>query len=118
PVQKVDRTQKKPTAITNSTTPTLMPTRMAFMVALSRMPMTRITVQTRMMTTAGKLKKASCVKGSLHHCDGTWAPLPNRAIRNSLKYFDHDDATQPQAMAYSRMRSQPMIQANISPRVA
>jgi hypothetical protein len=35
-----------------------------------------------------------------------------------LKYFDHDAATVAQLMAYSRIRSQPMIQANSSPRVA
>ncbi len=39
-------------------------------------------------------------------------------ISKLLKYPDHPDATVATPMAYSRIRSQPIIQAMSSPRVA
>src|SRR5206468_10849929 len=47
-----------PTAITKRTTPTLVATRIALVVALSRMPITKTMVDSAMMTTAGKLNQA------------------------------------------------------------
>ena len=38
--------------------------------------------------------------------------------RSSMKWFDHPDDTVLAPMAYSSVRSQPMIQAKISPKVA
>ena len=46
---------------------------------------------------------------------GTFKPV---ICRMSWKFFDHPWATVMDATAYSRIRSQPMIQAIISPSVA
>ena len=43
---------------------------------------------------------------------------PKQTSVSLLKYSDHADATVAQLIAYSRMRSQPMIQASNSPSVA
>src|SRR5262245_22308220 len=107
--------------MTNKTTPTLMTTRTALVVALSRMPITRMTVTRSMMATAGKLKSAPLVgseNGSLAIASGTLRALLETSSSSLLRYLDQDDATTPQAMAYSKIRSQPMIQANNSPSVA
>ncbi len=41
-----------------------------------------------------------------------------KIFRNSTKLFDHPELTVLAPIAYSRVRSQPMIQAKISPNVA
>ncbi len=106
-----------PTPITNRTTPTFVMTSTALVVALSRMPMTRMTVEAAMMSTAGKLNQApSLENGSEARKSGTWGMCT--AFRKTLKYFVQSAARTPQLMAYSRIRSQPMIQANSSPSVA
>src|SRR5205823_14035461 len=120
-VQFAGLTKKTPTTMTNSTTPTLVMTSTAFVVALSRIPMTRTTVTKSMMATAGKLNSAPLVgseKGSDAITSGILIALPDTNSRSLLRYLDQDEATTPQAMAYSRIKSQPMIQANSSPRVA
>ena len=120
-VQFAGLTKKIPTTMTNSTTATLVMTSTAFVVALSRMPITRTTVTKSMMPTAGRLNSAPLVgseKGSEAITSGTLMALFDKSSSNLLRYLDHDDATTPQAMAYSKIRSQPMIQANSSPRVA
>src|SRR5207247_2554067 len=71
PVQLAGLMKKMPTPITNSTTPTLTPTSTALVVALSRMPMTRITVTIKVMSRAGRFSQAPLVeKGSLHRNGG------------------------------------------------
>src|SRR5215510_4839985 len=106
-----------PRITTNTTTPVLMSTSTVFDAALSRMPMTRTVVTTSRITTAGKLNQAPVmVKGSLERYQGT--SQPKQTSVNLLKYSDHAEATVAQLIAYSRMRSQPMIQAKTSPRVA
>src|SRR5438067_274121 len=99
PVQSM---KTRPTPITNSTTPTLTPTRTALVVALSRMPMTRMMVTTTVMSRAGKFSHPPDVNGSLHRYSGTFQEKVT--YNSSLRYFDHDEATQAQAMAYSRIR--------------
>src|SRR5438105_3690407 len=108
---------QQPTAMTNRTTPTLIATSKAFVVTLSRMPSTRTMVTAAITRTAGKLSQApSIVNGSLDSCGGTCQR--KKTSRNSLKYLVQSAATTPQLMAYSRIKSQPMIQAKNSPRVA
>src|SRR5262249_1003365 len=103
--------------MTKRTTPTLTATRMALVVALSRMPMTRMAVTASVMRSAGRFNQASGVEnGSADRYSGMRTPAT--MVSSSLRYFDQEEATQAQAMAYSRTRSQPMIQANNSPRVA
>ena len=89
-----------------------------FDVALSRMPMTRTTVQISKITTAGRFIQPgfSEAKGSLLRTSGNRQPMMSSV--NLLKYFDHDDATVAALIAYSRIKSQPMIQASNSPSVA
>src|ERR1700687_6045582 len=87
--------------------------------ALSRMPITRTIVTKSRITTAGRLIQApASEKGSLDRYQGTCHWAPNSTSSSLLKYSDHADATVAQLMAYSRIRSHPMIQAKISPRVA
>src|SRR5579883_557262 len=105
-----------PARMTNKTTPSLTPTKMELVVALSRMPRTRITVTTSVMNSDGKLNQPPAWEnGSLQSWAGSC--VLKRVFSNSLRYFDHDEATQEQAIAYSRTRFQPMIQANNSPSV-
>src|SRR5262249_11525949 len=106
-----------PTPITKRTTKTLTPTRTALVVALSRIPMTRMIVTKMVMAAAGRLNQVMpCeVNGSEQRNAGTLHP--KKTSRNLLKYFDQEAATQAQAMAYSRIKSQPMIQASNSPNV-
>src|SRR5205814_8436423 len=88
----------KPTTMTNSTTATLVMTSTAFVVALSRMPMTRTTVTKSMMATAGRLNKAPLVgseKGSLAITSGILMALPDTNSRSLLRYLDQDEATTP-----------------------
>src|ERR1051326_7131770 len=103
--------------MTKRTTPSFSNTRAVFDAALSRMPITRTVVHKNRMTTAGRLNQAPVLEnGSLHRNEGT--SRPNQTSRNLLKYFDHDAATVAALIAYSRIKSQPMIQANSSPSVA
>src|SRR5438132_14302631 len=111
PVQLLVFTKAMPTMMTNNTTPTLTITRTALVVALSRMPMTRITVTTSVMSMAGRFKyEVGSLKGSEHKYDGISGMC--KTTRSLLRYCDQPAATTAQAIAYSRMRSQPMIQAN------
>src|SRR5580658_9644381 len=117
PVQLVGFTYHQPTTITKRTTPTLVATRTAFVAALSRMPITNTQVVSAMITTAGRLNQP---EGSEN---GVVESLSGMCHRNStssqtLKYLVQSAASTPQLMAYSRTRSQPMIQASNSPSVA
>src|SRR6516225_1017940 len=106
-----------PSATTNNTTPTLRSTSTVFDAALSRMPITSTPVTRSRIATAGKLNQAPVLeKGSLLRYQGT--SQLRQILVSLLKYSDHADATVAQLIAYSRMRSQPMIQASNSPRVA
>src|SRR5206468_4098464 len=106
-----------PTAITKRTTPTLVATRMALVVALSRIPITKTMVLRAMMITAGKLNNAPfVVNGSEESHSGIrqW----KSTSRKTLRYLVQSAARTPQLIAYSRTKSQPMIQAKSSPKVA
>src|SRR5262245_5474507 len=97
----------------------------------SLMPMTRTQVTRAVMTTAGRLQTIGvpkmwgaesknpsvreAVTRSVRSQAGIWMPNP---LRSSTKYPDHDTATATLPIAYSMMRSQPMIQAMNSPSVA
>ena len=73
PVQLAGSMKNMPTPMTNSTTPTLTPTSTALVVALSRMPMTRMTVTARVMSRAGRFNHAPGVEnGSLQRNAGTF----------------------------------------------
>src|SRR5262245_61643087 len=112
-------TYPTPIAITNNTTPSLISTINVLNAALSRIPITKITVTMARMQTAGRFMNAlACENGSWHQRSGTTQDSPKQTRKNSLKYFDHDAATVAQLMAYSRIKSQPMIQASNSPSVA
>ena len=92
-----------------------------FALALSFTPRTRIHVSARMTSNAGTLKKLPvnwppAIIGS----DKLLRQMERRTAhpRMSLKYAENPTATAMFETAYSRIRSQPMIQAKISPSVA
>src|SRR2546421_158287 len=111
PVQLFGLTYQMPTAMTNRTTPTLMITRTALVVALSRMPMTSTAVARAMMMTAGRLNQAPSTeeKVSLDRNSGTIHRGPKKTLRKTLKYLVQSDASTAQLMAYSRTRAQPVL---------
>ena len=99
---------------------TLMSTMTLFVSALSRTPRTRITVSTSSTTRAGRLNQLPvnsppAIIGPASAL-GRWNP--NMLSSTSFKYAEKPTATAMFETAYSRMRSQPMIQAKISPSVA
>ena len=110
--------------MTTPTTNSLNPTMMLLIRVDSLVP--NISSAVRMMTikTAGRLQIAVASVPSASftawpvasaHWGGMWMPkLPSRLT----KYPDQPTATVDAPMAYSRIRSQPMIQAKISPTVA
>src|ERR1700692_4180263 len=101
-----------PTPITTTkiTTPTLINTNIVLDMALSRMPITKTAVTAKRINTAGRFMMAFGVEnGSLLRNSGT---CQLKIINmNSLKYSVQAEATVAPLMAYSRTRSQPMIQA-------
>ena len=86
-----------------------------FVRALSRTPRTRTNVIARTMNTAGRLNTppsdgdAEIACGSLK---------PKAASKNALRLPPQPTATAATDTPYSRIRSQPMIHATSSPRVA
>ena len=108
----------------SSTTATFTNTITLLTFADSLMPMTRSVVMIAMMMTAGRLKTAVMVEPSARvttvpraadSAGGTMIPM---SLRNETTYPDHPIATVTAPSAYSSTRSQPMIQAKISPSVA
>ena len=100
-------------AMKKSTAAILMATITALKRALSRTPMTSSVVIMSTMITAGTLMMPAGGATDIH-C-GRLMPNPAR-IR--WKYPLQPIATVIDPTAYSRIRSQPIIQAKISPRVA
>src|ERR1041385_1254050 len=117
--------------MTMATMTSLIATMAALNVALSRMPFTRTTVRMNVMRTAGRSKYEPVetmpvvlqspprlmhkLNGAVETAGGTLKP--NSGV-NSWKCADQPCATVAEPTAYSRTRSQPMIQANSSPSVA
>src|SRR6516164_5608792 len=115
--QFCDSTYPTPNTITKTTTPSFRSTKAVFDAALSRMPMTRIPVHKPRISTAGKFNHAPGVEnGSFDNSGGTGGRCST--LSRALKYLVHEAATVAALIAYSRIRSQPMIQAKISPSVA
>lgn len=90
----------------------------------SLVPMISMIVSTATMNTAGRLKSACAVVPS-----ASFTSVPGGAVRVAgmvmptfssrlSAYLPQPTATVAAPIAYSRMRSQPMIQAKISPSVA
>ena len=93
-----------------------MATMTALNLALSRTPITSTTVMTQTISTAGRLMIApGAAAGAALIQTGSVMPKP---ARMRWKYPLHPIATVIDPTAYSRIRSQPIIQAKISPRVA
>ena len=108
----------------SSTTASFTKTMTLLTFADSLMPMTSSVVMIAMMMTAGRLKTAVMVDPSARvtavpraadSAGGTVIPM---SLRNETTYPDHPIATVTAPSAYSSTRSQPMIQATISPSVA
>src|SRR6266705_2542265 len=111
-------------AMNSTTTASLMKTITLLVVADSLMPMTSSVVTRAMITTAGRLNTAvmlvpsgqrTTVPRAADSAHGTSRPI---SCRNDTTYPDQPIATVTAPSAYSRTRSQPMIQAKISPSVA
>src|SRR5262249_58767963 len=118
PVQLAGLMYQTPTAITNTTTPTLVITSKALVVALSRMPITRTHVAGAMRVTAGRLNQAPSTEENVSADRYSGTRQRKKTSRKTLKYLVQSDASTAQLIAYSRIRSQPMIQASSSPNVA
>src|SRR5690554_2729104 len=105
-----------PTARKTTIVMILTNTMAALIRMLSRIPMINNPISTRMMPMAGKFTNpGSGAKGPLVSVAGKPRPI---AVNALLKYPDHPFATAATATPYSRIRSQPMIQASSSPNAA
>ncbi len=111
PVPKFANATTRKKISTTSLTTTI--TRLAR--ALSDTPRTSSNVMARTMKTAGRLMMPPS-SGDLAIASGR--ATPNAASRNALRFPPQPIAMPATDTPYSRMRSQPMIQATISPRVA
>src|SRR5271154_2933283 len=104
----------------NKMAPILISTITVLAPALSFTPRTSSTVTPMVMIRAGKSNQpAGCPgagTGGKAHWGGKWNP--NRLSNRSCKYAEKPTATDMLETAYSRIKSQPMIQATISPRIA
>src|SRR2546427_12796116 len=113
-----------PPRITIITTPTLTITIAELTFADSLTPITIKTVTASVINTAGRLKIASGLHpGALMRVHGAAASdfgivTPTKSWRNAVKWPDQPTATVAAPSAYSRIKSQPMIQAMNSPSVA
>ncbi len=94
---------------------TLITTRTAFSVALSRVPSSKSPVTTAMMNTAGRLISPPSTCGPTLSAVGRSIPSP---VRNPTAYPDHPTATADTTSEYSRIRLHPTIQATSSPSTA
>src|SRR5580658_635801 len=100
--------------------PILMSTMVVFASALSLTPRTSTTVTSSVMSSAGMLNMPAGPPaagiGGYANCCGKCQP--SRLSHRSCIYAENPTATDILETAYSKMRSQPMIQATISPRMA
>jgi hypothetical protein len=103
------------TTMKNSSTVSLTTTITRFTRALSVTPRTSRSVMARTTTTAGRLKMPPS-SGEVAIASGR--AKPNAASRNAFRFPPQPTAIAATDTPYSRIRSQPMIQATISPRVA
>src|SRR5258708_1211182 len=101
-------TYDAPAMMNTTSTTDLTSTSTVLMSADSLMPITRSAATSRTMNAAGRLAGAAASPG------GTVTP---RSRMRLTKYPDQPTATVDTLSAYSRIRSQPMIQANSSPAV-
>ena len=92
----------------------LIATIAALVRALFFVPRTRSRERHRTMPTAGRLIIPPSVPGGLRKAGGRYNPMERRS---APRYPDQPIATAETARPYSRMRSQPMIHAQISPSV-
>src|SRR5581483_1198595 len=108
----------------SSTTATFTNTITLLTVADSRMPTTNSSVTMAIIMTAGRLKMAAtCVPSAkvinvpraADNCGGMLMPMSRK---NETTYPDQPIDTVTAPSAYSKIKSQPMIQANNSPSVA
>ena len=86
-----------------------------FALALSRTPRISRNVMARVMKTAGTLKTPPSSGAAVI---AVGSVKPKVLSRNALRFAPQPIATAATETPYSRMRSQPMIQATISPSVA
>src|SRR3954466_962928 len=103
------------TTTKNASTASLTKTIIVLKRALSRMPTQSTAVIASTMKTAGRLNEPPSPGGAASESGSV---NPNSESARSLKYWPQPTATAATDTAYSRIRSQPMIQAASSPRVA
>src|SRR3954451_23391130 len=103
------------TAMKNTSTVSFTTTMTRFTRALSVTPRTSSSVIASTMNTAGRLKMPPA-DGDLAIASGR--ATPNAESRNALRLPPQPTAIAATDTPYSRIRSQPMIQATISPSVA
>ena len=103
------------TTMKNSSTTSLTTTMIVLTRALSLAPRTSSAVIASTMITAGRLKIPPS-SGEVAKFSGIWKP--KASSRKMLKFAPQPTATAAMDTPYSRIRSQPMIQATSSPRVA
>src|SRR2546422_9648752 len=126
----------RPTATIRRMIVTLRITMMLLTLADSLMPITRIVDIRTTMKTAGRLSHAPvklsplcahpatacCTWRRVHHCVGDAARCGEivmpKLLSSETKWPDQPTPTVAAPAAYSRTKSQPMIQATISPMVA
>ncbi len=104
-----------PTTMNSSRMPSFTATMTVFVLAVSRTPRMSRAVTAATMSTAGRLKVPP-VSGEVDSALGR--VNPKVVSRKLLRLPPQPTATAATEMPYSRMRSQPMIQATSSPRVA
>src|SRR3954463_8260169 len=104
-----------PTTRKNARTASLMNTMIVLKRVLSRMPMQSTAVIASTMKTAGRLNDPPSPGGAASESGSV---KPNSESARLLKYWPQPTATAATDTAYSRIRSQPMIHAAISPSVA
>src|SRR5215472_13318593 len=112
-------TSAPPTTRKTRMAPILIATMMLLASADSRIPRTSNTVRMKMIRKAGTLKyePVQCPDSQTGVDHRSGRLRPNDASC-ALQYAENPIATTTLLTTYSRIRSQPMIQANISPSVA
>jgi hypothetical protein len=99
--------------------PSLSTTMTRLALALSRVPSISRPMMTRTMNTAGMLNDplgAPSAKVAVDQRSGI--ATPNADSSRALRFAPHPAATAAHETPYSRIRSQPITKATISPRVA
>src|SRR3954447_19671217 len=104
-----------PSTRNSASTASLMNTMIVLVRALSRMPTQSTAVTASTMKTAGRLNEPPSPGGAASEPGSV---KPNSGAARSWKYWPQPPATAATDTAYSRIGSQPMIHAAISPSVA